>query len=878
MLRRLSVVAALVMWCLAGPAQALGLGEIQMKSGLGQPFSAVIPFDSLSSAEAESVSAHLARNAQFEQAGLERSAYLSTLTIETFVDGANRRVEIRSSEIAREPLLTLLIEVRTAGGPRVLRQYSVFLDPPAAPVLEAAVAAPVQEGADFPQDVQTYEPAPRVEPASPAADTGRRFIDEEATHQRPVYAATTGPSLQSQYGPVRSGEALWQIATQSKPADVGVNQAILGIYEANPGAFFQDNINSLQKGVLLDIPSADVMRGVSESAARLRVASLSQAARELARSAAEDSSSTDVTSVGKEEPTSSPVAEAEPAAVDVASDRDERAGNAASGEEPSTEDTVLASASPDGIDADGEALVSDSEVSGDASLDVATDTEAVQQIESTAADALVSETAPWTVPVDATESDAAEETLPVSADSARSASEIVAKPAPRNVEAPLLGKLWIGLIGIAGLIAALFGIAALRKARERKAQREYDDALIQAQTGSVPAAAGLATAATEDAPVSDSPRSELERIEKELAQDEDATRVAAEDETVVRSDITGPYSRDGDDQTSDLSNEMLTSTQEVNLGENDPVSEADFHLAYGLYDEAALMLQQASAAEPDRADIKVKLAETYFAAGKPQEFARVAEPLKAELSAEDWSKVAIMGRQICPSVEAFTEAEDVAGSMSVDLNFEDVASASKPARTGEEALEFNLEELELPSEGKSDSADKSVDLDFDLGEFDLDGAADGAPVGEDTRLVADAPAKSTNAVPTDSSPASAGAEVFDLDFEAKGDGAADGEDTRLLPEVAAVKSKDAELTDSGPASPGEDMLDIDFDAQGSLESDSESTGAAGEDDAGTKLDLARAYVEMGDSDMANSLLDEVDLEGDEAQKTESAELRRRLSS
>ncbi|GGC72260.1 FimV/HubP family polar landmark protein [Marinobacter halophilus] len=52
---------------------------------------------------------------------------------------------------------------------------------------------------------------------------------------------------------------------------------------------------------------------------------------------------------------------------------------------------------------------------------------------------------------------------------------------------------------------------------------------------------------------------------------------------------------------------------------------------------------------------------------------------------------------------------------------------------------------------------------------------------------------------------------------------------------------------------------------------------AGTDEASTKLDLARAYIEMGDSDGARDILEEVALEGDDEQKTEAQELLKNLS-
>ena len=57
---------------------------------------------------------------------------------------------------------------------------------------------------------------------------------------------------------------------------------------------------------------------------------------------------------------------------------------------------------------------------------------------------------------------------------------------------------------------------------------------------------------------------------------------------------------------------------------------------------------------------------------------------------------------------------------------------------------------------------------------------------------------------------------------------------------------------------------------------SRSGGGNPEDEANTKLDLARAYVEMGDNDMARSLLQEVQKQGGERQKQEATALLQRL--
>jgi pilus assembly protein FimV len=49
-------------------------------------------------------------------------------------------------------------------------------------------------------------------------------------------------------------------------------------------------------------------------------------------------------------------------------------------------------------------------------------------------------------------------------------------------------------------------------------------------------------------------------------------------------------------------------------------------------------------------------------------------------------------------------------------------------------------------------------------------------------------------------------------------------------------------------------------------------GSESEDDVETKLDLARAYVDMGDEDGARSILEEVVVEGSDTQRDDAEQL------
>lgn len=307
-------------------------------------------------------------------------------------------------------------------------------------------------------------------------------------------------------------------------------------------------------------------------------------------------------------------------------------------------------------------------------------------------------------------------------------------------------------------------------------------------------------------------------------------------------------------------NQFDSETVKVDLEANDPVSEADFHLAYGLYDEAALLLESAVEKNPGRSDIRVKLAETYFRANKPHEFDDIAQSLKPQLDAVEWQKIAIMGSQLLPDSPLYKGAAGAALEDSVDLAFDEpmdlgaaetkifssTAASMPSARSNSSVLDFKLEDLEAPHVAKPAPmpppapAAGGNTLEFNLSDFDLSSPAAkpaAAPVAE---APAATPAKASNAV------------EFDL-------GGFDLEPAKPAAEAAAL---------------GDDINLDDFDL-GELADDSHAISAG--DEAGTKLDLARAYVDMGDNDMARSLLTEVLVQGSEEQKTEAQALIQRLA-
>jgi pilus assembly protein FimV len=296
----------------------------------------------------------------------------------------------------------------------------------------------------------------------------------------------------------------------------------------------------------------------------------------------------------------------------------------------------------------------------------------------------------------------------------------------------------------------------------------------------------------------------------------------------------------------------------------DPVSEADVYLAYGRHQQAEEILNEALASDPNRHDVKLKLLEVFFAAKNSDSFEKGAQELHDALGDESdplWAKALTMGQQLCPNNALFGGAGD----------------------------ESSQEELSSPAEDSSvdDVAEASED---DLLDFDFDIDSDGDDDGINDVFAELEAATAGSDVADESQSDDAEEAVLDLDTPIESDDAAsaeekadDGDNSLDFDASDLDFSLDTEDADEKPTETSEADTGLDFDLGEAASADAAaetgdglgdlSDDVFGEvDEVGTKLDLAKAYVDMGDSDGARSILDEVLEEGDDAQKAQAKEL------
>ncbi|QNK01917.1 FimV/HubP family polar landmark protein [Dyella telluris] len=259
---KLSILLALALG--SSQAAALELGQIQVKSALGQPLVAEIPVNPGSPAELQNLTARLASSEDAAQAGVAAGPSIPLQF--AVVDGANGKKVIRITSAApvNDPYLDLLVEVNNASG-KSLREFTILLDPPGSAASNVpATRAPTQSAGK--PSRHTTPPAASSTESTAAAPAPA----PEAKPSKPAPAPRANASAGGSYT-VERGQTLSAIAHETAPAGVDMNQMLLALKSSNPDAFYRDNINALKTGAVLRIPTKEDAAALTAAAALAEV-------------------------------------------------------------------------------------------------------------------------------------------------------------------------------------------------------------------------------------------------------------------------------------------------------------------------------------------------------------------------------------------------------------------------------------------------------------------------------------------------------------------------------------------------------------------------------------------------------------------------------
>lgn len=657
---------------------------------------------------------------------------------------------------------------------------------------------------------------------TPAAPVAR--APAPVTYEAPAPAATrpvtTAPARSvtvpaaspaaSSYGPIRRSDTLWSIAKQLRPDEsITMEQMMLALQRANPNAFMNDNINHMKAGVTLKVPDRSDIVALSAREARAearRQYTEWKAARDGVPQALPEPEVETVADAGAEESVTAD--SAEPDTVTEA---------------PVTTEARLQLMAPEDIAVEGTATAGDPGTAAATSDDAGT---LSQQL------ALVSEEAEANrAQADELQSRVEEleqqivtmkRLLELKNDELASMQQqAMSEPATEIEAAP-----------IAEPVAEATPEPAAASPAEAEATSEASRGIVnRLMDNPLLAGLGVLVAMVLGGILWASTRQKNNHglFDEEMTFDDQLARAGdTEPETPA------PVVADTEVYESPVPEPAPPARQPATAG--DPLTEADVYLAYGRIQQAEDVLQTALQNTPNDRLLRGKLLEVYHQAGNAAAFASLAGEYRDSVTEDDseWPRIAAMGRELSPDNELFHVAGQgqSEGEFDIDMSGMEDLLEDSGLETGDTGMEDLLEETEMEGQPENtEQVEREAGLDALL---------------EDTGLV-------TSDADMDALLRETGLVEGEPDSEASPEDA--GEIENALPETIEFNLDDTEALslESG------DQEEED-EAEGLLDSADEVT---------TKLDLARAYIDMGDPDGARSILSEVMEEGSDEQKREA---------
>ena len=858
-------------------AHALGLGGIEVKSGLNEPLNAEIQVIQAAPGEADGLAVALASAEDFARVGIDRARMDMPLNFAVGKTSNGQAViKVTSAAPVREPFLNFLLEVNWSKG-RLLREYTVLLDPPVsapsrgnpqvatAPVRDTKPVTPVEQAPAKPAT-----PATPAKPVAPVAAPKPAPTPTPAPTPAPVAAQ---PAPAGEYGPVNSGETLWEIAQATRPDGVSdMNRFMIALLRMNPDAFYEQNINALKRGAILRIPSDNEINSIAVSEAAAAVRSQNELWRGY--QSAQAASPTRLADAGASESLRTP-----PASSGSGGSRLEllppRAGDAqGAADRPGS----------GGLDRSDEVIKN---LRGDLARsqeDLVSSRQEVSELRSRVTD------------LEKIKTDQ-DKVLSLRNDELKSLQTRAAELEKRIRELE------------AQAAAAPVATAASPGTEEPKPTPDIwkpEDAAPPVDTSAAPAEpVEPPTDVTEPTDMVPEPPVDAAPVEPTPAEPVDSTAVTQpvpEPEPVKPEPVPEPAPAEGGLFSNPwvlggvgaavlallgLLFARFRRKPEAESGEF--AADDDDHGGFFPADHAPPAAADSGDAEEEAlldqiamnpGDLRARLAllELYHGRQNAAEFETAARAMRAQIASEDqpeWRQAVALGASILPGHAMFAPQDDFPDEVNFD---EPEPSPSEPLDGGLDISDFEDREPVVESSKPAaplQAAESNFDFDFDLDSPTEAIAPVSAPVSE----------PEPQPEPVASSESTAGDELsfdFDLDVPAT-DMAVRAPEPEPEPQVAVVESVAA-----GKEELSLDLPDIDFANMAEPELDRSALeggssaanvddelgdlGVFGDDAVATKLDLARAYMDMGDPDGARSMLEEVIGEGNAEQKDEARKL------
>lgn len=847
--RKLVLAIAAASALSSGMAQALQLGEMTLKSKLNQPLSVDIELLDVGGLTAAEITPSLASSQAFVDAGVDRQAFLNDLTFTPVINPAGRSVvRVTSSKPLPDSYVRFLLQVQWPNG-RLMRDYSVLLDP-----------------AKFDQSTPTNTAAtPRL--SAPAVSV-------------PAQHTTT------------AHDTLWEIAEKHRNG-ASVQQTMLAIQALNPHAFVDGNINRLKTGRVLRLPDTVQSTALSQPKAIAEVTAQNAAWRQGRRAATNQAA-------GKQQ---------------LDATKRTQAGNApASTNGKDSLSLVSAEAAKKGAKGkagDGQALGDklamaqeqldttrrDNEELKSRAADLQSQLDKLQKLIQLKNDQLARLQAekgdPAALPAavmpaqlageppasvvapvepEATAATAAPASEPIKPDAVPATSE-------DKFNELLTNPIVLGVIGgAAGLVVLLLLLLWARHRNARRAEEKHER---------------MARALAEEPEFTSN-------IDLDLPPDSfDGLEVPAPNVTLAAAPTPTPAPVVAPTAAPSVASVLAPLAVAVAPeNANDALVQAQSHIDRGHLNQAADVLEQAIKYETKRSDLRLKLMEVYGLQNDKDGFITQERQLVA--NGENHAQVEQLKSRFPAMAVLAAGVSAAVAAAALDAQYVKDLMEDKPASVPEAEAEafdtdfdLSLDELEAASPAAVDNADQQTfetllqqqteakPAPEDLSDFDLDLQLEPPSSQSDDDFLSGLEDQMKDVSPVEPPTLTPAAlddldlpEDFDLSLADEPDAPAAKPDA-FASELDDVNAELDRLSQSLESPPIEPSFTAEDAALGGDEP--EFDFLSGTDEVATKLDLAQAYFDMGDTDGARDILSEVLTEGNETQRGEAKEMLGRLA-
>ena len=240
-------------------AQALQLGKIVVTSSQGQPLNAEIELMLTPGEDTSKLQTSLASKENYESQGIERLAIHNNISVELQKNEKGLTVlKLKSTQPVPDPFLDLLIQVDSAKG-RNYREYTVLLDPPETPIIQQEKIVTVDK-------TEQLSMGEKKEPKE-SIDKNKIALEKDTKSNLKSLDKNKLSDLSSKSITVKPTDTIYKIARENKIPGITTEQMVIGIFNLNELAFTNKNINGLEVGQKILLPTKDDFMNLSHAKA-----------------------------------------------------------------------------------------------------------------------------------------------------------------------------------------------------------------------------------------------------------------------------------------------------------------------------------------------------------------------------------------------------------------------------------------------------------------------------------------------------------------------------------------------------------------------------------------------------------------------------------